>query len=90
MAIDGGSGNECYLKPECYWQIQVMFVSTTISSICVSLRRTINMAIDGGSGYQSGRSRLCLLVVQEAADAARLNQMTYCPPQMYTRADFEK
>ena len=59
MAIDDGSGNECYLKPECYWQIQVMFVS----SLCVSLRRTINMAIDDGSGYQSGRSRLCLLVV---------------------------
>ena len=48
------------------------------------------MAIGDGSGIKSGRSRLCLLVVQEAADAARLNQMTYCPHQMYTRADFEK
>ena len=86
MAIDDGSGNECYLKPKCCWQIQVMLVS----SLCVSLRRRINMAIDGGSGIESGRSRLCLLVVQEAADAARLNQMTYCRPQMYTRADIEK
>ena len=33
-----------------------------------------------------GRSRLCLLVVEEVADAARLNQMTYCPSQMYAQS----
>ena len=41
------------------------------------------MSIEGGSGNEcSGRSRLCLLVVEEAADAARLNDVTYCPSQV--------
>ena len=36
MAIDGGSGNKCYIKP-CYWQIQVMLVSTTNLVVFVCL-----------------------------------------------------